>query len=95
MELWHGDKWNKTLAAKKRADVEGLSIREMEHHMDINMFLDRYVRSLHHPPRDVSTCCQAGAEGGRMNDPLGPLTQPSKFGPPGRCLHHLISETPD
>ena len=24
--------------------MEGLSIREMEHHMDVNMFLDRYIR---------------------------------------------------
>ena len=24
--------------------MEGLSIREMEHHMDIDMFLDRYAR---------------------------------------------------
>ena len=44
LELWHGDKQNKTLAAKEWANAEGLSIREMEHHMDVNMFLDRYVR---------------------------------------------------
>ena len=34
----------KTLATKEWANVEGLSIREMEHHMDVDMFLDGYIR---------------------------------------------------
>ena len=39
--------------AKEWPNVESLSISEMEHHMDIDMFLDGYIRwevgSLHHP----------------------------------------------
>ena len=35
---------SKSLATKEWAKVEGLSIREMEHHMDVDMFLDRYFR---------------------------------------------------
>ena len=44
MELWHGDKQNKTLTTKEWVNAEGLSIREMECHMDVNMFLDGYAR---------------------------------------------------
>ena len=44
LELWYGDKQNKSLTAKEWANAEGLSMRKMEHHMDIDMFLDRYVR---------------------------------------------------
>ena len=36
----YGDKHNKSLAAKEWASMEGLSVREMEHHMDVEMFLD-------------------------------------------------------
>ena len=39
-----GTKCSKSLAAKEQANAEGLSIREMEHHMDVDMFLDRYIR---------------------------------------------------
>ena len=42
LELWHGDKRQKTLAAKEQASREGLSIQEMEQHMDTEMFLDEY-----------------------------------------------------
>ena len=42
LELWYGDKWHKTLTAKKWASRDGLSIREMEWHMDGDMFLDEY-----------------------------------------------------
>ena len=38
----YGDKRNKTLTAKEQARREGLSIREMEWHMDVKMFLDKY-----------------------------------------------------
>ena len=42
--MWYGDKRNKTLTAKEQASVEGLSIRETECHMDVDMFLDGYMR---------------------------------------------------
>ena len=51
--MWYGDKQNKTLTAKEQASRDGLSIREMEWHMDAEMFLDEYphweVRGLHCP----------------------------------------------
>ena len=53
LELWYGDKWHKTLAAKEWVSRDGLSIRKMEGHMDANIFLDEYphweVGGLHHP----------------------------------------------
>ena len=50
---------------------------------------------LHHPPRDVSTCCRAGTERGGVNDLPGLLTWPSEVGPTGRCLCYSISGIPD
>ena len=51
---WHyGDKWGKSLTAKERVGNEGLSIWEMEHCMEVEMFLDEYLHweaeGLHHP----------------------------------------------
>ena len=34
------DKWNKSLTAKEQANTEGLSVREVECHMDVEMFLE-------------------------------------------------------
>ena len=61
------------------ANVEGLSIREMEHHMDVDMFLDWY----------------AGWEVGSPHCPifLNEMTQPPKVGPAGGYICHLISGT--
>ena len=39
----YGDKHNKSLATKEWASVEGLSVREIECHMDVEMFLDGYA----------------------------------------------------
>ena len=52
--MWHyGDKRGKTLTTKEWANAEGLSIWEMECHMDVDMFLDEYPHwkgeGLHHP----------------------------------------------
>ena len=43
MELHYGEKCNKFLTAKERANAEGLSVRETEHHMDVDMSLDGYA----------------------------------------------------
>ena len=54
--IW--DKHNKSLTAKDWASAEGLSVREMECHMNVEMFLDGYVGwevgSPHHPPTRCS-----------------------------------------
>ena len=51
--MWYRDKRKKTLTAKEQASRDVLSIREMEQHMDAEMFLDEYphweVRGLHCP----------------------------------------------
>ena len=51
--MWYGDKEKKTLATKEQVSREGLSIKEMEQHMDAEMFLDKYLHweaeGLHHP----------------------------------------------
>ena len=53
LELWHGDKRQKTLSAKEWVSREGLSILEMEQCMNSKMFLNEYphweVEGLHHP----------------------------------------------
>ena len=53
LELTYQDKHNKSLAAKEWTNTEGLSVREMEHHMDVEMLLEVYagweVDSPHHP----------------------------------------------
>ena len=36
----YGDKRNKSLAAKEQTNTEGLSVREVECHMDVEMFLE-------------------------------------------------------
>ena len=36
----YGDNQNKSLAAKEQANTEGLSVREVECHMDVEMFLE-------------------------------------------------------
>ena len=43
LELHYGEKCKKSLTAKERVNSEGLPVREMEHHMDVDMFLDRYA----------------------------------------------------
>ena len=43
LELRYGDKHNKSLATKEWANKEGLSVREMEHHMDVEMFLSGHA----------------------------------------------------
>ena len=49
----YGVKRNKSLAAKDWANTEGLSVREVECHMDVEMFLEGQagweVDSPHHP----------------------------------------------
>ena len=40
LKLRYGNKHNKSLAAKEWANTEGLSVREMECHMDVEMFLE-------------------------------------------------------
>ena len=49
----YGDKHKKSLAAKERVNTEDLSVREVEHHMDVEMFLEGQagweVDSPHHP----------------------------------------------
>ena len=53
MELQYRDKWHKSLATKEQAKEGGLSIWEVEHHLDAGLFLNEYpwwdVRGLHHP----------------------------------------------
>ena len=53
LELHYEEKCDKSLATKEWANAEGLSIRETECHMDVDMFPDRYagweVGSHHHP----------------------------------------------
>ena len=43
LELTYGGKRNKSLAAKGQANTEGLSVREMECHMDVEMFLEGHA----------------------------------------------------
>ena len=43
LELHYGEKWEKSLTAKESANTGGLSVMEMECHMDVDMFLDRYA----------------------------------------------------
>ena len=49
----YGDKCNKSLTAKEWANTEGLSVREVECHMDVEIFLEVQagweVDSLHCP----------------------------------------------
>ena len=53
LELHYVEKHENSLATKEQANAEGLSVREMECHMDVDMFLDGYagweVGSPHHP----------------------------------------------
>ena len=43
LELHYGEKHEKYLTAKEWVNAEGLSVRETEHHMDVDMFLDGYT----------------------------------------------------
>ena len=43
LDLHYGEKQGKSLAAKEWASEEGLSVRETEQHMDVEMFLDGYT----------------------------------------------------
>ena len=49
----YGNKQNKCLAAKEWVSTEGLSVMEVEHHMDVEMFLEGQARcevdNPHHP----------------------------------------------
>ena len=53
LELHYGEKHRKSFTTKEQANVEGLSVRETECHMDVDMFLDGYagwkMGSPHHP----------------------------------------------
>ena len=53
LELQYQDKWHKTLATKEWTQKEGLSIQEVECHLDAELFLDEYpwwdVRGPHGP----------------------------------------------
>ena len=42
LELHYTDKWNKSAAAKKQAQAEGISVWEVEQHLDVDLFLDEY-----------------------------------------------------
>ena len=64
LELQYIDKWNKSVAAKKWAQAEGISVREVEQHLDADLFLDKYPwwpPMPCHLTRDVCTC-QNGRE---------------------------------
>ena len=101
LKLMYGDKWNKSLTAKEWANTEGLPVREVQCHMDMEMFLEGQAGwewgapSVHHPARDVSACCGARAERRRMYDPLRLPTQPPEVGPKGRHLCHPAGRTSD
>ena len=40
LELHYGEKHDKSLTRKEQANAEGLSVRETEHHIDVDIFLD-------------------------------------------------------
>ena len=40
LELHYGGRLRKSLTTKEWANTEGLSVREVEHHMDVEMFLE-------------------------------------------------------
>ena len=40
----YGDQCNKSLTTKDWANTEGLLVREVEHHMDVEMFLEGQAR---------------------------------------------------
>ena len=44
LELKYQDKWHKSLATKEWAKKEGLSIKEAECHLDMELFLDEYTQ---------------------------------------------------
>ena len=96
------DKHNKSLAAKEQANTEGLSVGEVECHMDVEMFLEGQAGwevnsplSPCHPAKYVPACCRARVERGKTYDPLRPPTWPSKVGPQGTCLCHPAGRTSD
>ena len=43
LELTYRDKYNKSLTAKEWANTEGLLVREMECHMDVEIFLEGHA----------------------------------------------------
>ena len=98
----YGEKCSKSLAAKERVNTEGLSVREVECHMDVEMFLEGQAGwegdSLplpSHPAQDVPTHHGARAERGRMYDLPRLLTWPPEVGPKGRHLCHQAGRTSD
>ena len=42
LELHYEDKWHKTIAAKKQAQDEEISVWEAEYHLDTDLFSDEY-----------------------------------------------------
>ena len=44
LELHPTNKWNKTAAAKRQVQREGISVRVAEWHLDADLFLDEYPR---------------------------------------------------
>ena len=68
LELHYGEKHKKSLTTKEWANAEGLSVREMEHHMDMDMISGRVCwmgsgepPSPHHSPKNVLICHGARA----------------------------------
>ena len=74
LELWYGDKQNKTLATKEWVSRDGFSIREMEQCMHAEMFLEEYpnweVGGLHHPLIVQEMFLQAAHLGQKKAEPM-------------------------
>ena len=93
LELWHGDKRQKTVATKEQPRREDLSIHKMEWQVDTEMFLDEYLHwevgfaSLP-DSSDVSPSSPFREKGGRMHGLLRPSTWPPTSGPTGGHLCH-------
>ena len=97
----YGDKWHKTLAAKKQASRDGLFIRKwsgtwMQTCFWMNTHIGRWGAV---PPSDspgnVPPSHSLGAERGGMDDLPRPLAWPPALRPSGGCLHHPIGGISD
>ena len=42
LEVHYEDKWHKLIVAKKQAQDEGISVWDVECHLDADLFLDKY-----------------------------------------------------
>ena len=79
LELHYGGRMSKSQTTREWAMEVGLSVREAEERIDAELFLDEYPRwelgsspLVCYPPKDVSTCSQVRAEGGREAHPTRP-----------------------